>query len=731
MTGVLTRAGLKDAPKKLKPYLFHGVELGKTEGEGQAVGDCPFCGREGKFAVDKETGLWNCRVCRSGSRQGGGNVYTFLRLLHEASPCPAAEAAKLAADRRMLSSEAVERWGCVISLLDGVWLVPGYNAEGKITQLYRYDVADRATGRRALLATPELSHGIHRPAGYDPKRGDVWVFEGVWDGAAADEARRGSPQPAAANVLAVPGANVFDTKWQPLFAGKRVYLLYDSDRPRENRGTVTWPVGYEWMRRAARVLAEGSDAPAEILYLRWGPDGYDPELPDGYDVRDHLSRGASAAVRTSLMGRLLGRCVPAPADWLVAKGRTGGKGGTDLECVECTDWNVLRDAWRKALRWTEGLDRALSVMLAAVISTEAVGDQLWVKIIGPAACGKSTLCEALSVTKKYVLAKSTIRGFHSGFQLTRDAAEDNSLLAQLKGKTLVTKDGDTLLQSPNLGQILAEARDVYDRVSRTHYRNKASKDYEGVSMTWLLCGTSSLRSIDSSELGERFLDCVIVEDIDDELEDEIGWRVANRAEREVAFVSNGRAETREGPEMTKAKQLTGGYVEHLRANAPELISAVHMPEPALRLCMKLAKFVAFMRARPSKRQEEKEEREMSFRLISQHVRLAKCLAAVLNRREVDAEVMRRVRRVALDTARGRVLDLTGHLYRAGEEGISTRVLGVLTGRTEEKERDLLRFLKSLGAAEAFQTKAKGMAPKVHWRLAPKIRRLYEELVLEK
>src|SRR5690606_14950694 len=120
------------------------------------------------------------------------------------------------------------------------------------------------------------------------------------------------------------------------------------------------------------------------------------------------------------------------------------------------------------------------------------------------------------------------------------SGEDYSLISKLGGKTLVVKDGDTLLQSPNLGQILSEARDLYDTVSRSSYRTKqGGRDYQGVRMTFILCGTSSLRKIDSSELGERFLDCVIMEGIDNDLEDEILWRVANRVERNMGVEADG------------------------------------------------------------------------------------------------------------------------------------------------------------------------------------------------
>lgn len=417
--------------------------------------------------------------------------------------------------------------------------------------------------------------------------------------------------------------------------------------------------------------------------------------------------------------------VPVPEDWIDT-----GSSETDsqpaIECKPCDRYSVLSNAWKKALQWTPGLDRALSVMLASIASTKLLGDQLWIKIIGPAACGKSTLCEAVSVNRKHVIAKSTIRGFHSGYG---HESEDHSLVNLLYDKTLVTKDGDTLLQSPNLEQILAEARDLYDSTARTHYRTGRNKDYQGVRMTWLLCGTSSLRQIDHSELGERFLDCVIMDSIDDELEDEILMRVAYRTDRNLSTESNGKLTSQHDPDLVEAMQLTGGYVDWLRDNATDVLSTIETPRQSLYLCTRLAKFVALMRARPSTRQEESAERELGSRLASQLVRLAKCLALVLNHESVDNEVMLRVRQVALDTARGQTLALAAVLYNKGTEGSEAYPLTVHFGLSNEKISSLLRFLQKIGVVERFTPLAsenKGRL-KNRWRLTPTMRRIYREV----
>lgn len=453
-----------------------------------------------------------------------------------------------------------------------------------------------------------------------------------------------------------------------------------------------------------------------------------PKLPDE-PVMDTTQEELRKRLRR--LDLLLELVTEVPEAWLGGSSTSsnGNRSAPTMECLECTEYSILKTSWKKAMKWTEGLDNALSVMLASITSTMAVGDQLWIKIIGPASCGKSTLCEAVSVNSKYVLAKSTIRGFHSGFG---DGEQDHSLLSQVAGKTLVTKDGDTLLQSPNLGQVLSEARDVYDTTSRTSYRNKASRDYSGIRMTWLLCGTSSLRSIDSSELGERFLDCVIMDGINDELEDEILMRVASRSEKNLSFETDGTVDTQQDPDMTKAMQLTGGYINHLRENASELLSSIRFSEESLRKCTRLGKFVAYVRARPSKLQEENAEREFAARLVSQHIRLAKCLAAVLNKPEVDEKILGMTKKVALDTARGQTYDILEVMYEQDEEGIEPAMLTKFINGKDSETRRLLRFLRRIGAVETFEKRVKaktnkGVVRKVRWRMTDYMTNLFEEV----
>lgn len=736
---------LDTTPKPLKPFINHGVNLEASSGD-QAIGDCPFCGKEGKFWVNIKTGQWDCKVC--GEK---GNAVTFLRLLWDRSDKETEDYEGFAADRTLLYPETLMRWGVCKSIINDRWMVPGYNVEGKMVQLYQYTpVMEKGEWVKRLLPTPEMGgHGFHRSNFYDPKKPNLYICEGPWDGLAWCETLRRAKEDgenlavtgaessslyATASVIATPGANVFQENWCKVASGKHIFLMYDSDHPRQCKGGKVVRTGFDGMQRVAEMLSRYEQPPAGIYFIKWGEEGYDPSLADGYDLRDSLNH-PTIVERVSVMRRVLHSVEPIPAEWV--KGRTSqaqATGGTEIECLPCSDWSSLQNTWRKAMHWTEGLDRTLSVMLASVTSTKSVGDQLWIKVIGPPSSGKSTLCEAISINKKNVLALSTIRGFHSGFKDPDAGGANISLIIRLNGKTLVTKDGDSLLTAPNKDQILGEARDLYDGTARSDYRNGMGKAHEGIRVTWILCGTGELKNLDTSELGARFLDCYVMEEICDELEDSIGLSVAYRALRGVSAESNGEAESQYDPDLLQAMQLTGGYVNYLRDNAQMLLTEVGKEvllndEHMLHVCAKLAKFVSYIRARPSKKQDEMIVREMSARLVSQLTRLALCLSVVLCKKTIDKEVLRRVTRVAMDTAKGRTLNIVRKLFPDGAIGTDIKHISHLKGETEDKLRPLLYFMRAIGIVEVFSVKEiRGLAARPKWRLTDSFYKLYEEVL---
>lgn len=449
-----------------------------------------------------------------------------------------------------------------------------------------------------------------------------------------------------------------------------------------------------------------------------------PKIPDSLKRKPFTASLTTLAPRLKRLELLLQYLEPITPESV--KGLSTEESVEAIEPIACDRFETVLEAWREALQWTKGLEASLTVMLACAMSTNTLGDQLWVKVYGPPSCGKTTLCEALAIALKYVKSVSTFRGFHSGYG---DGEEDHSLISKLPGMTLLTKDGDTLLQSPNLGQILSEGRDAYDTSTRTSYRNRASKDYIGVRFTWILCGTASLRALDKSELGARFLDCVVMDGIDDDLEDRILMQVANRVERTLTTDETDTKKEQYEPALKKAMQLTGGYLMWLRTNAAAKLAVMRLSEESKYACTRFGKYVSYMRARPSEMQEETNERELAARLTSQHTKLAMCTAVVMNRESVDAEVLELVRKVAKDTARGQSADIAKILYNS-PTGMEVKGISLYTGKPTDSTTRLLRFMKQLGAVEQIVEATKGTmsGSKTKWKLNDRIRKLMTESI---
>lgn len=299
---------VSNEPDKLRPYLFHGVDINRGDNDKEALGTCPWCGRDGKFSVNIDTGLWQCFTC---SEQG--NVYTFLQKLWEMSVKATldSELNKLAVDRRV-GSKTLTQWGACLSVISDEWLLPGYNHEHKLQQLYKYT---ETTERKLLMPTPTLGHKLFGVSSslWKPKAKEVYICEGPWDGMALWEHLASHKQDeqgeitstsnmkssllSSANVIAAPGCTVWVESWEALFADKRVNLMYDNDHPRihpKTKQTIA-PAGYDGMRRVAGILSKSKTPPREVYVLRWSglqdvEASHDPALPSGYDIRDKLTK---------------------------------------------------------------------------------------------------------------------------------------------------------------------------------------------------------------------------------------------------------------------------------------------------------------------------------------------------------------------------------------------------------------------------------------------------------
>lgn len=721
-------------PDALRPYTFHGCDLSVSSG--QATGDCPFCFREGKFSVELVTTKFKCWSCGYGGEHGGGNATEFMRSIyrHASERRDADFYDAVAADRRLSSHDTVAAWG-IVKASDGTWLVPGYSPNGVLHQVYRRTrIQDKGVWVWRLLPTPGIwgpgkSHALHLPIDdFDPACTSVYICEGPWDGMALWEAAKGSSI-APCQIVAVPGCNVWQDTWTEFCRGKNITLLFDSDHPREVIKGHSSRAGYDGMVRIAKRL---SGVAASVRWLRWGPDGYDPNKPSGWDVRDNLTSGES-------LDDLISKIEDTPYEWFIS-GAASSTNGTayrkkSAEALPCEEWASCEVAWAEAMQWRQELADALAVLLAVAASTKQAGNQLFLDLVGAPGSAKTTLCRGLLVSHNCIHLENMTK-LVSGYKLPDDPDKDCSFLARANGKTWITCEFDTVLTSPEYVQLMGKIRRIFDGETTATYGN-SDKDriYNSLRTPWIRAGTHRMMDHDQSQLGDRFMRYIIGDPIGEEKRSIV--RAALRSERAALVeTANGTASSIFDPKIRLAHALTGGYVDWLRENAEEKLAAVEVSEVAEDYCIDLAEISADLRARPNedkRRLETHDTKELPTRLARQNIRLASCLAVVLNKTIVDATILKIVKKVALDTAFGHTRNIVEWLcspnpkaeYVTYQEsgGLQNQALQGWTGMLAERLAKYLTFLRKIDVIDWREIPQMGGA----WVLTDRVYDLYQRI----
>lgn len=700
---------LADYPIRLRPYVFHGLDFAvPKEGEENVRMDCPFCDKEGHFYIEITTGRWYCQRCSE-----NGNPLVFMRKLYDISfNSTSEESLEELAEERKISVETLRSWGVCLHYFHQDPLVPTIGYGGKITNLHRYTTIKK---RNVLIGTPGCKAYLWGTDRIDSKNGQIWITEGIWDAMALQEALddiyqkrpttwgKGKPKQ---HVIAVPGANSFKADWASIFYRRKVTICFDNDHPKEN-GMIP---GWKGTLKTAAIVTRTAKY---TKLLKWGEDGYNQRLKDGFDIRDLLSKRKPFEAYEYIKKHLID-----PPEDLEEVANT-----KDIAPLARNTFNSLLEDYSAKLHMTQPLTQTLAVMLATVASTTMKGDPIWFRVIGPPGSGKSTLAEGLAAAREYVLSKSVITGFHSGFTAGM-GGKDASLIPKMQYKTFIIKDADTLMQSKNKQSIFADLRDIFDGASRMQTRTGVSKNYEDIRTTVVICGTDTLRihKKDEASLGERFLDC---DCFDDTLDDSPYLHAAFEnqiSDMKKSFIAEDPAEE----EIDVIKAATYGYIQYLK----EMVEDGHLPHhtaDSKKKVIQMGRFLAWMRTRRKVVKEDDDPEfpvrtELATRLVKQLAKLSTCLAIVLNKPTVDEECLDILRKVVRDSSQQYHYILLSAIASQGE--ITYKGAAKSVGLSETQVSRILRNMHELKMLRRrTKTNGTGLGGRQvhHYRLSPEMK----------
>lgn len=400
----------------------------------------------------------------------------------------------------------------------------------------------------------------------------------------------------------------------------------------------------------------------------------------------------------------------------------------------CSEWRELMAAWDGALHMRQDIRDALAVLMAVAISTDQVGDQqLFLQLVANAGSAKTRLCDAMLVSE-HCRVFEQVTGLNSGWKMGNED-KDYSLINRINHCTLITPEGDTVFSHPKFPELMAQFRRAFDGSLTATYKNSdVDKSWQGLRMPWIVaCTPVGAHSTDQSRLGDRFVR-VFIDEPSDEVKRRIQRAVLEAELENVNSTCNSAPESQLNPKMRRAYKLTGGYVDHLRVNAGRMISAISIPDAAKDRLMDFADFTAHLRSLPDfdpRRADHGSHKELPSRLTAQFGRLSKCLAAVLGRTEVDNEVLRIVRKVAQDTARGKPHDIARNLAHGDnpKAGVLAESLATWTNTGEERMAHLLRHMKKIKAVRSeVPQRLAGMDTRMRWFLTETMLNLWREVV---
>lgn len=709
----------------LGPFTWHKViDLKNSKDAGnQKVDDCPFCGKEEHFFVNKDTGQWDCKSC---GKQG--NITTFLEEIHahyleHTRP----EHRRSLGAHRKIPGFAFKPFGFAWD--NRRWLIPIYNTNSRMQDIRTWipgrDVRSTKGCISGLFGMPLLlkrEYLNHR----------VWICEGEWDAVALNYVfdKLGFDEFA----VGTPGAGTFKAGWVALFNDRNVVLAYDCDKAGDE---AMWKVGFGRYAKGSSARKPGLlESNAKTLeYVRW------PELTkEGTDVRDIVTSNSpkeayrillqmldkrprilpkSDEVPTSrLKDRKIQRDDPPdseddssqadPRTFRFSFGNPGFGGRPTFK-------DVLR-VYQEHADITKNMVIGLRAVFATVLSTQMAGPPLWMHIVGPSGSGKTLLLDSVKNNDQCVCrSRITPNTLVSGMKVVPDP----SLIPKLWNKTFVLKDFTEILDMHIQDQkkIFSCLRGAHDGRAEWEFANGVMRNYS-THFSMLTGVTQIIHKLNNTSVGERFLKFQLLPfDHADQHDNAI--RMAMENPYMIESIEDGRC------------QIVNDFLDVEIPNEEEINERIS--KTFRNRILALAKLVARIRSTVDRDPftgsvNYRPMAEIGTRLAGALFKLAKALIIVDCVTSFGEEQYKVVQRIAFDTAIGWHLDIVHAIMEnAAERPISTaevvQFAKLPTTNVQQKLADM-EYLRIIRRRERRHRHTR--EHRFLYRLHPEIIRLYQE-----
>lgn len=622
-------------------YKFFGVEATKQVKDNH-VANCPFadCTKSNHFYFHSTTGLYSCKKCNR-----SGNYYTFITQFHSAlKELTTSEDYKFLETERGIPSEIFELANWHRNPNTGRWYVP-YYGPNQLLNLGAFDPNNyNPKNRFRIFKAPGFDLQLYRLFNTKQYDAEVIVTEGEWDALAFYAAFR-AMRKEAPSIIGLPGATCWKEDWNKSFKGKYLTFFFDKDQGGDQ--------GIEVLRKRSvglRYSIANWESPA-LAKLKLVKKNI--ELKDVRDV------WTNAKTKTEVLPVLLDMAATTEEDHVEELEQEEGSEvkktfNADIESIEpVTSYSTFQKRIKDSLYTSKSILQTIDAMLATSLSVRLPGEPLWLFVVGPASCGKSTVIEAFGGNNKYFdyVSKLTATSLVSGWRNTDGS--DASTLHKMNLKTLFIKDMTVLLGMPDgvQQQLWDLLRDAYDGYVKITWGN--GKVYEATDFKFnIIAGVTPIiyKHNDASK-GERFLRIDFLGNDFDEDEhmsqawDNMGQKKENKK---------------------KLSDTMLGYYKHLfETFDPENVAEI--PLQIRNKIMALAKVAARLQAEVVKDRNEgmiyRPRAAVATRLSLQFKNLAHALAHVRGEKVVSEATYAIIRKIGLDSCPGLNYEVINFIHK--------------------------------------------------------------------